>query len=343
MFSALTQPWILARLVTGTVAALLATVAAVGALRIFARYRADAPPDERTLALERQSELVGTTLSLAFTVEIAAALLTVLASDRLSGAIRGAMCAYGVFGSNPWGTPALAGSLAAAAGCAAWLATRRVDARLRRGSLVRTLAGLALLVTGLVYADLALSARYFLGLDLDVVATCCSVFVDAPAAGYGAMADARARTVELLAGGVGGLAALGAGVELAQRASPMRGALAGALGLAGSYAALRAVTDVIAPYAYESPHHRCPYCLLHLEAGLAGPVLLGALVAATLAAVAVLAVVPLARREGARAAATEVLARLGRVGSVVWALVLAAGAYPVLRYGLVTGTFRLFR
>src|SRR4051812_48660132 len=103
MLMHLANPWILARLALGLAAALLATVAAVGAVGIFARYRDDAAPDERALALERRSELLATTLTLAFTLELGAALLTVLASDRLAGSIRGAMCAFGVFGSSPWG------------------------------------------------------------------------------------------------------------------------------------------------------------------------------------------------------------------------------------------------
>src|SRR4051812_5996483 len=111
------NPWILARTVLGLLATLLSVVAALGAMRIFVRYRAGGAPDERTLELERQSELLGTVLTVAFTLEIFAALFTVIASDQLSGSIRGAMCAFGVFGSNAWGGRALGASIAASAAC----------------------------------------------------------------------------------------------------------------------------------------------------------------------------------------------------------------------------------
>lgn len=337
----LSHPWILARLITGLVAVALATAAAVGAARIFLHYHADAPPDERTLALERQSELVATTLTLAFTVQLFAALLTVLTADRLAGSLRGAMCAYGVLHSHRWGTAALLSSLAAAAGCTAWLATRRVDIRLRRGSLVRTLAGLALGVTGLSYIDLFVNSRFFLGLDFDIVASCCSVFVDSPA--NSTNGDAKSRTIELIAAGFGTVAALVTGAMLARRPTGRRGVVAGAMGLGGGYIALRAVIDVVAPYAYESPYHRCPYCLLHLDVGIAGPILLGALSVGVLSSVAALAVVPLLNRPGARAAALQVLARIGWIQSGSWAVAIVTGAWPMVRYAMVTGTFQLFR
>lgn len=341
--SHLANPWILARLVLGVLATLLSVAAGVGAVRILLRYRAEGAPDERTLELERQSELIGTVLSVAFTLEIFAAVFTVIASDRLSGSIRGAMCAFGVFGSNPWGARALAGSIAGASACAAWLGTRSIDSRLRRGSLVRSLAGLALLVSACVAADTWASVRYFFGLDLDVVATCCSVFVDSTSANGGVIGHAGERYLELaIAGGAAAIAVF-AGVMLARKASAPRGVLMSILGVAGGAFALRAVTDVIAPYVYETPNHQCPYCLLHGDAAPAGPLLLAGIAVAFLTGVATLAVLPQMRRAGAQNAAREVLERLGRMQAVAWAVVLVAGAYPVLRYGVVAGTWELFR
>jgi hypothetical protein len=343
MLAHLANPWILARLALGAGAAVLAAIAAVAAVGVLRFYRTEAPADERTLTLERRSELMATTLSLAFGLQIAAATLTVLASDRLAGSIRGAMCAFGVVGSSRWGARAVQLSLVSAMACAAWLATRRVDVRLQRGSLVRSLAALALVVTALLGADLAASAAYFLGLDLDVVATCCSVFVDAPSAGRGAIGDAGARTWSLVGGAAAAGLALGAGVLLARRATIGRGLAVAALGLVGGVVTLRAVTDVVAPYVYEAPNHRCAYCLLRHESAPAGPVLLAALLLAELCGAGAFAVVPLVRKRGAQRAALDVLERIGRASAVAWALVLVAGAYPIVRYALSTGTLRLFR
>jgi hypothetical protein len=343
MLAHLANPWILARMVLGVCAAALATVAAIGSLRVLSGYRSNAPPDERTLALERQSELVATALSVAFTLELLAAVLTVLASDRLAGSIRGAMCAFGVFGSNRWGSVALRASIFASAGCTAWLATRRVDVRLRRGSLVRMLAALALVVTVLVYADLATSAAYFFGLDMNVVASCCSVFVDTSRVGAEVALDAHARTRELVIAAALVLAALTSGVALARRASGTTGFATGVLGVAAGVLALRAVTNVVAPYVYESPAHQCPYCLLHAQAAPPGPVLLASLGVAFMLGVASLAVVALLRRPGARTAATDVLARIGRASAVAWSVVLVSALWPIAQYRLASGTFDLFR
>ena len=115
------------------------------------------------------------------------------------------------------------------------------------------------------------------------------------------------------------------------------------LGVAGGALALRAVTDVVAPYVYETPDHRCPYCLLHGEAAPAGPIVLAGVAIAFLTGVAALAVLFQTRREGARVAAFEVLRKIGAMQAAAWSAVLVAGAYPIVRYGLVSGTWQLFR
>ena len=97
MLTHLANPWILARMVLGVAACALAATAGFGAVGVFLRYNASGPPDERTLVLERRSELVAVTLQVAFVLELAASVLTIVAADRMAGSIRGAMCAFGVF------------------------------------------------------------------------------------------------------------------------------------------------------------------------------------------------------------------------------------------------------
>ncbi len=343
MFAHLASTWILSRILLGFAASAIAAIGAFGALTILRAYRAEGPSDERTLLLERRSELVSTALQLALGLQLAAALMTVVVSDRLAPSIRGAMCAFGVVGSNVWGARALGTSLVAASVCVAWLTTYRVDTRLRRGSLVRTLSWGALAATCAVFADAIASANYLLRLDLGVVATCCTVFVDAAHGSATDLADGHGRLREIGMAAVATVAGIVASIALARRASAGRGLLAGAIGLVGAALSLRAVVDVVAPYAYERPSHRCAYCLLRGEGGAAGVLLLVGLAIAFLCGVAALAVVPLLRREGARNATLSVLSKLGRTSALAWILVAVAGAWPILHYRVVSGTFDLFR
>jgi len=344
MLPHLANPWILARIVLGIVVAALAWVSAAGALRILAQYRDSAYADERTLQLEQQSELLATVLSVAFALQLVASVFTVLLSDRLAGSIRGAMCAYGVFGSNAWGATALGASLLAAVGSTAWLAIRRVDVRLRRGSLVRTLAGGSLAVTALVTWDLAATLRYLFGLDLEVVATCCSVFVDRTGtAERGSSAALTTLLGQLGPASLAGVCALLLAAWAWRRTSALSSFAMGTVGLAAAWLAWSPIVSVIAPYVYETPDHRCPYCLLHREAWPAGPLVLGAWFVALLLSSAAIAVSAQFARPGARSAASDVVRRLAFSSVCAWLVLGVAGAAPALRYRWISGTFDLFR
>src|ERR1700733_1224796 len=109
----LLEPWILLRLAAGLVAVLLFARAAQTSWRILRHFDV-ARSTEGQLALERQADLSSTLVRVATVVQIALLALSMLAGDRLSAAIRGAMCGYGVFHASPWGFRSLAATAATA-------------------------------------------------------------------------------------------------------------------------------------------------------------------------------------------------------------------------------------
>lgn len=176
----LLEPWVLLRMVAGLVALLLCAAAtARKVLRHFDVQRAT----EGQLALERQLELAATFVRVGAVVQVLALVLSVLGADRMSRAVRGAMCAYGVFGANAWGFRSLAatGLVALVAGVVAQVYA--FDARVRSLDLARPLARLTLVMAPLAAVDLALAGEFLLRLDLTAVASCCSVQLDPVAAG----------------------------------------------------------------------------------------------------------------------------------------------------------------
>ena len=102
----LLEPWILLRLVAGIVAAALFARAALTALKVLRRFDVS-KTNEGQLALEKQVELASTLVRVGTFVQVGSLAFGVLAADRLSQGIRGAMCAYGVFHANEWGFRAL--------------------------------------------------------------------------------------------------------------------------------------------------------------------------------------------------------------------------------------------
>ncbi|MGF1468048.1 MAG: hypothetical protein ACFCGT_18150 [Sandaracinaceae bacterium] len=337
----LLRPWILSRLLAGAAVAVLAAVAVVVAYRVLSHWRVGAT-SEGQLALERRAELVASVVQVAAVVAVLDLVMTVLAADRLTASIRGAMCAWGVFDASPWGLWALGVSALAAAACGFWVVLHRLDLRLRRPSLTwRKFLGL-FAVAPLLWLDLGVTSAFFLDLDLTVVATCCSVGVDDLArASTGAAASAP--TTWALAALGAALGATAASLLAARRPGPGAAWSAAGLSALAAAVALPAIVGFVAPHAYGTPIHRCPFCLLRPEeAGGLGWPLFAALFTAALAGTALGLVEAQRRQSGAPAEVSAVEQRLGAVSAVAWVAAILLAAAPVVRYAWVTGGAPLF-
>ncbi|MEO0325421.1 MAG: hypothetical protein AAF447_20865, partial [Myxococcota bacterium] len=274
----LTRPWILARLACGVAAAGLVLHALRVSLRVLRHWRLGAT-SEGQLAVERRAELVAALVQMGLVLSVLGLAIFALGADRSAASIRGAMCAYGVLGSSSVGFLALGSGLFTALLAALWLVLHRLDLRLARPTLTRrkfmALVGLAPVVA----VDQIAFAAFALDLDFGVVATCCASGLDA--------GGALVRGAESGGGaGVFGAAlalAAGAAVALAVvRRRPGRAAWrAGGRRVAALVAMLPAVLGFVAPHAYGTPRHLCPFCLLGPEAAYLGWALYGALFAAT--------------------------------------------------------------
>lgn len=337
----LAQPWILARLSLAVSALALALVSSFAAAKILA-IPTDSAPDARALRAERDAELAGAGLSLALFIELLGAFATVLVAHRLAGSVRGAMCAYGVLSSSPLGARALLASAVAAIASAMWLGVRAVDVRIARGSLSRTLAKGALIVTALIVIDAASVGAFLLSIDLRQHASCCST-------GAAERARIDPGALALTGPSIGAFASLLSVVALSLiawlRRAPtlLRGvvaSLASALAVALSVLAAR---DVVAPYSFASPAHRCAYCLLRVdEASIAGPLLLVALALAASLSAFTVGAAWVGRRSAAREASLQAMRDASGAWLVAWGVALVAAWIPVVQYRLQSGTFALF-
>jgi hypothetical protein len=337
----LAQPWILARLSLALSALALALISSFASAKILA-IPADSAPDERALRAERDAELAGAGLTLALLIELVGALGTVLVAHRLSGSVRGAMCAYGVLASSPLGARAVLASVAAALIASLWLGVRSVDVRLARGSLSRTLAKGAVVVTAAIAIDAASVSAFLLSIDLRQHGSCCST-----GAAERASWDpgARALGVDSIGAVATVLAALSllAVIAVRKRPSIARAAIASASALFSVGVGVVAARDVVAPFAFGSPAHRCAYCLLRVgEATIAGPTLLIALAMAAVCAAFSAGAAWVGRRSDARAPSLAAIESVTPWWIAAWGVALVAAWAPVLQYRLQSGTFALF-
>lgn len=338
---AILEPWVMLRLIAGVVSLALFARASITSARVLRHFNVSRA-SEGQLALERRVELARTFVRVGAAVQVASLVLTMLAADKLSHGVRGAMCAYGVFRANEWGFPALAMSASAAVAAGVLLQLFALDGKVRGLDLVKPLSWATLVVAPLVAADLFLSARFLFGLDLGVVASCCSVELDpgaATTAGY-------AQGPRILAAGgavVSIIACIGVSWLASRRPRAGLVVLAGALGALALPFALGASVLEVAPHVFETPHHRCPFCLLHGDVMGIGYVLYGAMFLAMVWGLGAALAALTARGEAARAAFGAFARGRMRAEAVAWSIALAVGVLPVVRYVIVANGASLFR
>jgi hypothetical protein len=333
----LLEPWVLFRLAAGLVATALFVRGAFTAQKVLRRFDVRRAT-EGQLALEKQLELAATFARVAAVVQVLALVLAVLGADRLSRGVRGAMCAYGVFGANEWGFRSLVATTAIAVVAGVVAEVFAFDARVRTLDSARPLSLVLLAMAGFAAIDLVLATRFLLGLDLTVVASCCSVQLD-PVASSGATfaGGPRLLATALAAAGV----AVSIAVALIAARSPSRRNVifAGAASLVTMPAAVVTAVLEVAPHAFETPHHVCPFCLLKAEVLGVGYPLFGAIYVATVSAVAAAASAVLS--SDARALAPFAKSRMRR-GIAAWAVAVAVAAIPIGRYAIASGGASLF-
>ncbi len=340
MLTNLLRPWILARLLSGTAALALALLGLIVAWRVLRFWRVGAT-SEGQLALERRAELVAALMQVALGVALSNVALTVLSADRLTHSIRGAMCAWGVFDASPWGFWALATSGAAAAACALWVILHRLDLRLAKPTLTRRKFMALFVVVPLIALDLGVTALWVVDLDMQVVASCCSVGLD-DALGSDPSGSGGPRALAAwVALGAAGVAATSALLTWRRPGRVIAGITALSSAAAGVLA-LPAILGYVAPHAYESPHHLCPFCLLHADVWGIGWPLFAFLFAAAITGVAI-GVVESQRKASGEPDPLDALERqLGGWSAACWILTISLAAAPVVRYAALTGGASLF-
>ncbi|MEJ2423013.1 MAG: hypothetical protein P8101_00955 [Candidatus Thiodiazotropha sp.] len=240
----LLNPAILALLLVSLVDTLMVLLASVFAVQVLRHWDIDSG-SERQLHLERRTYLISTLLIWAFAFELLSLLLFIYNAESLSGQFVGAMCATGVLNVNGWGWPTLFLKIGVYFFGALWLTLNYLDNRGYDYPLIRY-----------KYAILA----YFLGMDPQVITSCCGTLFSADAEGVAAevsgLAPDRALILLLLSAVM--LFSSGLWVMLRGR----RGWLLSLSGILAFIVALVGVVSFLALYIYEHPHHHCPFCIL---------------------------------------------------------------------------------
>ena len=327
------NPSILALLMVSLVVSMLMLLAVGFAMAVLRRWDINSG-SELQLKLERRTYLISTLMVFCFVAELISLLLFVYNAEKLSGRFVGAMCATGVLNANPWGWPALFLKIGVFFAGAAWLVLNRVDNQAPDYPLIRIKYGALLLIFPLVVAEALVQANFFLGLNPDVITSCCGSLFSPQ--GQGVAAEVAGVEPALALKALAGAAMLGlvtGGWALYRGRDGWPFALSQ---LVAFVIALVAIVSLIALYIYEHPHHHCPFCILKSGHGYIGYLLYLPLFISTAFALGVLAISPFAGLDSLR----EHI-RIHNRRLIQWALGLMLGFYLLSAWSIYSSSLSM--
>ena len=215
---------------------------------------------ESQLSLERRTYLISTLLTWVFASELVSLMLFIYNAESMSGQFVGAMCATGVLNVNAWGWPTLFLKIMVFFTGAVWLAVNYLDNQGFDYPLIKTKYWLLLLIVPLVLLESFVQLRYFLGLNPDVITSCCGALFSTDAEGVAAEISGLSIATALpLLYGTGLIMMLSGTWFLLRRNGGLFFAASGGVAFV---AALVGIVSVVSLYIYEHPHHHCPFCIL---------------------------------------------------------------------------------
>ena len=352
------RPWIIALLFASlgaSIAWLRGALTSIPILRGFKPYERS----EAQIALEKRAELASRFISLGALASIVALFILVVGADHAANDIEGAMCAHGVIHSNEYGPLALGAAAAVAfLGLVFW-ELHRLDLRVPVPVLVRPQFIAFLFVAPVAIYSSHLTLRFIESLDFSIVATCCSSGMSTNLSHGEALPSTTPHLSFFLS-----LLALAAVIALAfcvyraasspygeasspygEASSPYHTApsphlIGWLLALASVIALLSSATALsssVAPHLYETPAHRCAFCLLRLpELGFGLPYLIAFFIVLIGAIRATLGVSLLGHKEIGESA--RGFLKNGALLLIVGAAALMLiSSFPVIRYLLISG------
>lgn len=245
---------------------------------------------ELQLNLERRTYLISTLVSYAFAFQLLSFFLFIFTADDLRLLFTGAMCAVGSLFVNAYGYPTLILKLANFLLAGLWLVLNHADNMGRDYPLIRRKYLLLLCITPVILAETIVQALYFLGLNPNVITSCCGSLFSVTAPGIGSelaslpripaeIAFAVVMATTLVSGGFYYLKGKG-------------GILFSAASAVLFVVSIVALISFICPYLYEIPTHHCPFCILQKEYRYVGYILYGTMLVGSVTGMGVGVVAP---------------------------------------------------
>ena len=255
------HPGVLALLVGSCIVFLMMLYGGWIALKVLKRWDFDSSSAEQ-LALERETYLASTFARFALGFQIASALLFLFTVDDIHELFVGAMCATGSLNANPVGWSVLVIKMVVLVVAPIWIVADHLDRRAGDFPIISKKSLALLALVPLMGADLALQVLYFIGLDPEIITSCCgALFSESGSTLASEVASLPVRPMLFAFYSVVGLF-LAVGVACLVSVSRFLRYLLAGLSLVILVVSLASVVSFLSLYVYELPTHHCPFDML---------------------------------------------------------------------------------
>ena len=283
---------------------------------------------ETQLWLERRTYLISTIIGYALVFQLFSFFLFIYTADSIHVFFTGAMCAVGSLNVNQWGFPLVMLKIITFLLSGLWLIINFADNRGYDYPLIKAKYLLLLVIAPLILTETLIQAKYFLGLNPEVITSCCGSLFTSNTKGVASeiISFPRAVMEVVFYGAMLGALALGA---MFYRTGKMGYEFAAAIFLT-LLISIASFISFISIYFYELPTHHCPFCILQQEYSCIGHRLYLLLLVGGLAGMGVGLLMPFRQIPSLEATLPYIQKHLALTAIICYLLFTAIATYQII-------------
>jgi len=222
------------------------------------------------LSLERRTYLISTIMNYVLGFQIISTLLYIYTVDDIYKLFVGAMCATGSLNANPVGWLALLSKITVCFAAGFWIVLNYLDQTAEDYPLVRLKYSYLIILLPIIVLDSFLQLKYFLGLDPEIITSCCGSLFSESGGGVGSSLSGLPVLPAMIVFYLGFTLVLIASLFCLFSNKVYLRYLLLIFTASFLFIALASVVSFISMYIYELPTHHCPFDIIQKEYGYIG-------------------------------------------------------------------------
>jgi hypothetical protein len=263
------HPGILSLIIGSGIVVVMMTITSMLGLKIISGWDLSSSSAQQ-LSLERKTYLISTVVNYALFFEVLSVFLFIYTVDDIHNLFVGAMCATGSLNANPVGWKVLYTKIAIFFLSATWIVLNYIDQKAEDYPLVELKYTLLLFLTPLLILDSYLLIKYFLGLNPDIITSCCgALFGEGEESIASTVASFPVKPMMIIFYTTVGIFMLGACLTLKFNSSILK-YLFSVLSFAFFAVSIASIISFVSLYYYEIPTHHCPFDIIQKDYNFVG-------------------------------------------------------------------------